>query len=92
MGECDFESGFCMYQDSGDEQSPWVIYDGYNNYDGVIEHDHTLGTADGHFLFHENWGPSQEGEEAVILGPWMTSDTSNCQLQLYYYLMDANIK
>ena len=42
-GECDFESGFCMYQDSGDEQSPWVVYDGHNNYPGVPIKDHTLG-------------------------------------------------
>ena len=47
-GNCDFESGLCMYEDASDEQSPWMMYDGHNNYMGVIDHDHTTGSLLSH--------------------------------------------
>ncbi|XP_072014819.1 MAM and LDL-receptor class A domain-containing protein 2-like [Amphiura filiformis] len=59
MGGCDFEQSKCSFQNMYDDDFDWVRIKGGSpsGYTGP-DNDHTLGTADGHFMYVETSSPS----------------------------------
>lgn len=95
VADCDYESGgLCGWvhdDDSGDFR--WALAVGKTPTKSTgPSQDHTLGTAEGHYLYAEASGREQ-GDEASIVSPWLRPARlgAQCRLDFFYHMYGRNV-
>ncbi|XP_054550654.1 MAM and LDL-receptor class A domain-containing protein 1 [Talpa occidentalis] len=82
---CTFEKGWCGWQNSLAENFDWAL--------GVGSHqslrppkDHTLGNANGHFLYLEATPVGLRGEEAHLKSAMWQESSTACTMSFWYFI------
>ncbi|PIK61570.1 putative MAM and LDL-receptor class A domain-containing protein 1 isoform X1 [Apostichopus japonicus] len=90
---CDFEDSqdsFCGYTQGGLEvidTIDWSIGSGSTPTDETgPDNDHTLGTAEGHYMFIEASLPHRPSDNAVLTSPRLLTGFDHMCLQFYYHM------
>ncbi|XP_048242500.1 MAM and LDL-receptor class A domain-containing protein 2-like [Haliotis rufescens] len=82
---CDFENGYCNWQQSTQDEFDWSI--GSN---GTVSlgtgptYDHTFGSNTGHFAFIESSAPRVRGDRAVLISPMYNGHKGAVGTYTYY--------
>ena len=70
---CDFENGQCQWKNAESVDFDWLLGSGAHG--GPIPHDHTTGTANGHYMFLPIAPPLLKGSVARLIAPEAFQDT-----------------
>ncbi|XP_046559779.1 MAM and LDL-receptor class A domain-containing protein 1-like [Haliotis rubra] len=92
-GDCTFESGLCTWSNTGGgDQFDWILGSGMtsSSYTGPSR-DHTLGNAQGRYLFIETSAPRLAGDKAWLVSEsFPPSNTSSC-INFWYSMYGATV-
>ncbi|XP_014680989.1 PREDICTED: MAM and LDL-receptor class A domain-containing protein 1-like [Priapulus caudatus] len=93
MGSCTFERHVCtFYNDRSSATMDWLRTNGQTTsfYTGPSI-DHTLGTAQGYYMYIETSTPASNGDNAIMLTEYMpATDTGTC-LSFWYHMFGQDI-
>ncbi|XP_062900283.1 MAM and LDL-receptor class A domain-containing protein 1 isoform X2 [Mobula hypostoma] len=92
---CNFENGFCNWQQAKDDDFDWTRNKGQTSTANTgPSKDHTLGTAEGHYLYIEA-SDQQFGNTATLLSPILdaTSNHANktCIFRFHFHMFGKQI-
>ncbi|XP_071956933.1 MAM and LDL-receptor class A domain-containing protein 1-like [Antedon mediterranea] len=90
---CDFEQGFCTWQQLLNDELDWYGYTGITptDYTGPTR-DHTTGLESGRYLYLETSSPRKQGDRARIGSMnFRATSSGNCMLRFYYHMYGQNI-
>lgn len=91
--QCGFESGICNWEQSSEDDFDWTRYQGPTSTlnTGPMK-DHTLGTANGHYLYIETSEPQAFQDQAVLLSPILNATEANgCSFCLFYHMFGKHV-
>ncbi|XP_077010524.1 MAM and LDL-receptor class A domain-containing protein 1 isoform X2 [Tamandua tetradactyla] len=84
-GSCTFERGWCGWRNSLAENFDWVLGVGARQ-SLRPPGDHTLGRAEGHFLYLEATPMGLRGQEAHLKSAMWRESSSACTLSFWYFI------
>ncbi|XP_022096408.1 MAM and LDL-receptor class A domain-containing protein 1-like [Acanthaster planci] len=88
---CDFENGFCGYEQDKTDDFDWTLHQGHTPSQGTgPSNDHTYGTSSGHYMYAEMSSPRQPGDIARMDSPKYSKTPGSC-LQFWYYNYGTDI-
>ncbi|XP_078283847.1 MAM and LDL-receptor class A domain-containing protein 1 [Rhinoraja longicauda] len=92
---CDFENGFCNWQQAKDDDFDWSINKGQTStFNTGPSKDHTLGTAEGHYLYIEA-SAQQFGNTATLLSPILDATRNHanktCNIRFHFHMFGKQI-
>lgn len=92
--KCSFEQGFCtLHQDTSDDFD-WIRHAGHTNSVGTgPSRDHTLNSANGHYLYIETSAPRKPGQKARLVSPFFLANSRSpyCVMRFYYEMNGADV-
>ncbi|XP_041460944.1 MAM and LDL-receptor class A domain-containing protein 2-like [Lytechinus variegatus] len=84
-GNCDFELGWCNYTDSGDGSLRWQRGKGDTpSLNNRPSKDHTIGTAEGYYLYTDA-SPGPQYTETYFISPELNEASPHCILEFWVY-------
>ncbi|XP_061588557.1 MAM and LDL-receptor class A domain-containing protein 2 [Cololabis saira] len=83
---CDFEEGFCNWQQETNHDFDWIRHSGptQNSHTGP-DSDHTTNTATGHYVYLPSSITDRAGQKALMSSPLYPADKGSC-VQLWYHM------
>jgi hypothetical protein len=88
---CDFENDFCNWYHDSSKPLNWTRLQGKTaDYLTGPSFDHTLGTADGWYIYLETSFPAKPSDSARIYSDKINGNSVNC-LKFWYHMYGANI-
>lgn len=91
--QCNFENGICNWEQDTEDIFDWTRIQGPTSTinTGPMK-DHTLGTAQGHYLYIESSEPQIFQNSAVLLSPILNAtDGKDCIFRFYYHMFGKHI-
>ncbi|EHB12586.1 hypothetical protein GW7_18801 [Heterocephalus glaber] len=91
--QCHFENGICNWEQDTEDDFDWTRNQGPTSTinTGPMK-DHTVGTAQGHYLYIESSEPQVFQNSAVLLSPiFNATDSKGCTFRLYYHMFGKRI-
>ncbi|KFO21631.1 hypothetical protein H920_16983, partial [Fukomys damarensis] len=91
--QCNFENGICNWEQDTEDDFDWTRNQGPTSTinTGPMK-DHTVGTAQGHYLYIESSEPQVFQNNAVLLSPvFSATDPKGCTFRLYYHMFGKRI-
>ncbi|KAH3887720.1 hypothetical protein DPMN_011739 [Dreissena polymorpha] len=92
--KCSFEQDFCFFQQDQTDDFDWSRRSGPTVTVGTgPSRDHTLNSANGHYLYIETSSPQRPGQTARLVSPFLfANDSSNfCIMRFYYEMFGPDI-
>ncbi|XP_028288906.1 MAM and LDL-receptor class A domain-containing protein 1 isoform X2 [Parambassis ranga] len=91
-GRCSFEFDLCSWRQSQQDDFDWLIKAGSTPTVGTgPSNDHTLRDPSGHYLYLESSFPQVFGDTARIVGPLLSSRSSQCKMRFYFHMSGDGI-
>lgn len=82
-GRCNFEFDLCSWRQCQEDDFDWLIKAGSTPTVGTgPSNDHTLRDPSGHYLYLESSFPQAISDTARIIGPLLSSRSSNCKVRV----------
>ncbi|KAM6162719.1 MAM and LDL-receptor class A domain-containing protein 1 [Erethizon dorsatum] len=91
--QCNFENGICNWEQDTEDDFDWTRIQGPTSTinTGPMK-DHTLGTAQGHYLYIESSEPQVFQNSAVLLSPiFNATEPEGCIFRLYFHMFGKHI-
>ncbi|CAG5896220.1 unnamed protein product [Menidia menidia] len=89
---CDFEFDLCSWRQSPEDDFNWLIKAGSTPTFGTgPSTDHTLRDPSGHYLYLESSFPQKAGDAARVVGPLLSSRSSQCTMRFYLHMSGDGI-
>ncbi|XP_041824757.1 MAM and LDL-receptor class A domain-containing protein 1 [Melanotaenia boesemani] len=91
-GRCNFEFDLCSWRQCQEDDFDWLIKAGSTRTLGTgPSSDHTLRDPSGHYLYLESSFPQAVGDTARIIGPLLSSRSSECKMRFYFHMSGDGI-
>ncbi|XP_061569314.1 MAM and LDL-receptor class A domain-containing protein 1 isoform X2 [Cololabis saira] len=91
-GRCNFEFDLCSWHQCQQDDFNWLIKAGSTLTPGTgPSSDHTLRDPTGHYVYLESSFPQAFGDTARMIGPLLSSRSSQCKMRFYFHMSGAGI-